>query len=437
MLKIPRQDDLGAASVTWLLEGRGGFDEAAWEPPLRAAEERVLAAREGRTLSEPDRIPGQRLPAAWLELGEDLRGLLEERRRALEEFHRRTLPAALAHESPSGDRCKLLHEPLRRVGILLPAEGLSVSLLLALTVPALVAGVPELIVAMGPGTVEDVPPGVLAAAEMLGVRHVLARRGADAVFALACGTPSLQPVELIVGEDGPAARAAMRRVATRCRVARTDSVGDFVCLTDGWDLDPVRLASEILCHAELGGKGLRGVLCSDRDFADRLVEALEARFAALPRGAKGRVRQTLREHGRILTVRSLPRAAECSDALALQRLCVLVHHPKKLLPRLEAQHVVQLGVSQLPTAVRDRQPWALPVLADGGGPVTAGMFLRTRVTLRSRHEGANGDAPRALVPLRELEAWAALDAVPRPVVHPDSRSAFVPGRPRRGQERGR
>jgi histidinol dehydrogenase len=428
MLKLPLQIDRGEESVAWLRREHVPQGLASARSDLHQLEERILSKGSAAILEDARErgllgselgwvLPGQRLPAALLELDPASRALIEERRLELQDFHLRTLPHTLSHESRAGDRCKLLHAPLRRVGIVLPRNGLPLSLLLSLAVPALVAGVEEIVVAMPRDERGRVHAGVLAACELLGVRQVLPLGGMHAVLALAHGGPGLEACDLIVGEDGPEASAAMGSYAARGRSLETDSIGDLVCLTDAWELDPAHFASELLWHAELGGPGLRAVLCSNEEFVDRLRMELEQGIAALPRGQKTRARQSLAANGRLLVVPSLARAATCANALRPQRLCVLVHNPKKLLPRLAGQRVLQLGPSQLPSALLHRQPWALPVLASASGPVTTSSFVRAKVTLRSgRSNGADAEREDALDTAASVNhassTWRALERTP-------------------------
>ena len=225
------------------------------------------------------------------------------------------------------------------------------------------------------------------------------------------GVPGCAPVEVLVGEDGAEAELAMRDSLLGYRSHRTDAAGDLLVLTDGWELSVERLAAELLWHAGLGGPGMRAVLSSSSEFLDALVSELQSSFARLPRGQRGLVRQSLEQRGRFLSLPSLSRGVVLANGLRPSRLSLLVHNPRKYLTRLEGLGLLQLGESQLPSALLDRQPWALPVLAERGAPVTAASYLRSRVTLRSRGEDAGATESGALAKERR-SGWARLEEQP-------------------------
>ncbi len=418
MLKLHQQRDLGESSLGWILRARDEGPRPDLSDHILALKRRILEAREG--LEGVQLVPGQRLPAAWMELTATQRALLQQRREQLQGFHLRTLPQPLSHQAEGGDRCRWLHEPCRRVGVLLPRHGMNVSMLLALVVPAMVAGVEEVVVAMEPGRNGELPPGVLAACELLAVRQVLAAGGADGVLALLHGVPSCAPVELLVGEDGPEAELTMRDSPLGHRCRRTDAVGDFCVLTDGRGLDAGRLAEELLWHAGLGGLGMRAILSSDSEGLDAVVAELRAAFKRLPRGQRSVARQSLEQRGRFMTIPSLARGVGLANALRPSRLNLLVHNPRKYLARLAGLGLLQLGETQLPSELLDRQPWALPVLAEGGAPVTAASYLRSRLTLRAGSEEA-GSSRDAMSSEARLSGWASLEGQTVPVrTHGDS-----------------
>jgi hypothetical protein len=80
-------------------------------------------------------------------------------------------------------------------------------------VPARVAGVPELALCVPPDRSGRVPPEVLAAAALAGVDEVWRVGGAQAVAALAFGTESVRPVDVIVGPGNVYVSVAKREVA--------------------------------------------------------------------------------------------------------------------------------------------------------------------------------------------------------------------------------
>ena len=89
-------------------------------------------------------------------------------------------------------------------------------------IPARVAGVERIALASPPGPDGELHPLVLAAAALCGVEEIYAMGGAQAIFALAHGTETIAPVDVIAGPGNAWVREAKRAVygTRRDRLAR-------------------------------------------------------------------------------------------------------------------------------------------------------------------------------------------------------------------------
>ena len=105
-------------------------------------------------------------------------------------------------------------EPLDRVGCYVPGGRYPLpSSLLMTAIPAVVAGVPE-VIAVCPKP----DPVVLFAAGEAGVTRLFRLGGAHAVAALAYGTATIPPVDKIVGPGNAYVAAAKAQVAATCAI---------------------------------------------------------------------------------------------------------------------------------------------------------------------------------------------------------------------------
>src|SRR5215212_882429 len=101
-------------------------------------------------------------------------------------------------ELPAGQRVKLREVPVGAAGVYAPGGRAAYpSSLLMCAIPAQVAGVERIAVASPPGPDGRVHPLVLAAAGLCGVEEIYAMGGAQAIFALAYGTETIVPVDVI------------------------------------------------------------------------------------------------------------------------------------------------------------------------------------------------------------------------------------------------
>src|SRR4029453_11917828 len=133
------------------------------------------------------------------------------------------------------------------------------STVLMTAVPARVAGVPEVVLAVPPDRSTGLPPdATLAAAAIAGLDEVYRIGGAQAVAALAYGTETVRPVDVVVGPGNVYVAIAKREVAGEGRVGVPSAFAgpsEVVVVADG--ASPVDLvAVDLVVQAEHGPGGL-------------------------------------------------------------------------------------------------------------------------------------------------------------------------------------
>lgn len=142
-------------------------------------------------------------------------------------------------------------------------------------VPAQVAGVERVVVATPPGSDGRPHPVVLAAAGILGVDEVIAVGGAAAIAAMAFGTETIAPVDVITGPGNPWVQEAKRQVFGQVGIDSVAGPSELVVLTDG-SADPVAIAADLLAQAEHGPDSPAICAAWDRAVNDAVEMALDA-----------------------------------------------------------------------------------------------------------------------------------------------------------------
>ncbi|HET9050117.1 MAG TPA: histidinol dehydrogenase, partial [Candidatus Dormibacteraeota bacterium] len=147
--------------------------------------------------------------AAWESLAPDLRAALTLARDRIRDFH--ALQRGVT--AYGGADLQLRAVPVGRAGCYVPGGRAAYpSTVLMNVIPAQVAGVGSVAVATPPGPDGRAHPAVLAAAHLLGVTEVAVVGGAQAVAALAYGTETLRPVDVVVGPGNLFVTLAKRAV---------------------------------------------------------------------------------------------------------------------------------------------------------------------------------------------------------------------------------
>src|SRR5690348_4546768 len=114
-------------------------------------------------------------------------------------YHRRQMPADDRFVDPLGVELGSRWTAIESVGLYVPGGSAAYpSSVLMNAIPAKVAGVPRLVMAV-PAPGGELNPLVLAAAKLAGIDEILRIGGAQAIAALAYGTQTIAPVAKIVG----------------------------------------------------------------------------------------------------------------------------------------------------------------------------------------------------------------------------------------------
>jgi histidinol dehydrogenase len=173
-----------------------------------------------------------------------------------------------------GHRVVLREAPVQRAGVYVPggrAPYPSTVVMGVLT--ARVAGVPYVTVCAPPGSDGAIDRTLLGACRLAGATYVYAVGGAQAIAALAYGTDTVEPVDVIVGPGNLYVQEAKRQVSGDVGIDGFAGPSDlFVIATSGADPDEVALA-ERLAGADDTGAVARLVDVSDARDALALAEA--------------------------------------------------------------------------------------------------------------------------------------------------------------------
>jgi len=135
------------------------------------------------------------------------------------EYNRRIAPPKLQLEQlGNGIWAGRKAVPLERVGLYVPSgKGAYPSSFITICVPAIVAGVPDIQVAVPPNPDGTVDPAVLAVAKLLGIKNIFKGNGVACIAAFTYGTETIKKVGKIVGpgrtlrDGGPDESPAGRR----------------------------------------------------------------------------------------------------------------------------------------------------------------------------------------------------------------------------------
>ncbi|MGH2855852.1 MAG: histidinol dehydrogenase [Solirubrobacteraceae bacterium] len=140
-------------------------------------------------------------------------------------------------------------------------------------ITARVAGVPEISVCAPPGPDGEVNASVLAACRLTGAGAVYRMGGAQAIAALAFGTETVAPVDVIVGPGNLYVQEAKRQVFGRVGIDGFAGPSDLIAIASE-GADPRSLALDVLAQAEHGAGSLVVAISDSGKLLDALAEGI-------------------------------------------------------------------------------------------------------------------------------------------------------------------
>jgi histidinol dehydrogenase len=178
-------------------------------------------------------------------------------------------------ELPQGQVVDYGEVPVRRAAAYVPGGRAPYpSTVVMTTVVARVAGVEEIAVCAPPGPGGDAHPTILAACHLCGVTEVYRMGGAQAIAALAYGTESVKPVDVIVGPGNAWVQEAKRQVVGQVGIDGINGPSELVVVaTPGADAELVAL--DLAAQAEHGPDSLVVAISPDGSLLDDIARAVE------------------------------------------------------------------------------------------------------------------------------------------------------------------
>ena len=270
-------------------------------------------------------VSPQEMMAARDSLDPNLLGAIRHAIRRVTEFYLKQPAHGFLEHNLEGAIGQLVR-PIDRVGIYAPA-GVNplASSVIHTVIPAVVAGVPEIILCSPPGEDGRVDSTTLAAALESGVSRVFALGGALAIGAMAYGTSSIPKVDKIGGPGNLYTVLAMRAVYGTVGIVSLPGPTETLVLADE-SANPKFVAADLLAQAE-HVEAEPVLVSTSSDLISSVLLEIELQADVLPEPNRTWARDSWATRGKICLVDSILEGIELANHYAPEHLCLLLEQP--------------------------------------------------------------------------------------------------------------
>ncbi|GIO13868.1 histidinol dehydrogenase [Cohnella xylanilytica] len=268
----------------------------------------------------------------------------------IRDYHERQLRESWMTTKESGTILGQLILPLERVGLYVPGGTAAYPTSVMMNaVPALVAGVKEIVMTTPPGKDGKLNAAVLVAAAELGIRQVYKVGGAQAIAALAYGTETIGSVDKITGPGNAFVATAKREVFGQVAIDMIAGPSEVVVLADE-TANAAYIAADLLAQAEHDPLASVTLVTTSRALAEEVQRLAASQLEGLDR--KEIAAKALEGFGAICVAADLEEAIDIVNELATEHLEIQIQDPFAHLGKIKHAGAIFIG-DDSPVAIGD------------------------------------------------------------------------------------
>ncbi len=262
---------------------------------------------------------------------QQIRGFAEQQKAALMDIEVETLPGVvLGHKNI----------PVNSVGCYVPGGRYPMVASAHMSVlTAKVAGV-ERVVACTPPIDGGIPAATVTAMHLAGADEINILGGVQAVAAMALGTESIAPVDMLVGPGNAYVAEAKRQLFGRVGIDLLAGPTETLLVADD-SCDAEMAATDLLGQAEHGPTSPAVLISLSRELAEAVPAEIERQLETLPTADVAG--EAWKRHGRIIVVDTPEEAVQAADEIASEHVQILTREPQYFLDNMTNYGSLFLG----------------------------------------------------------------------------------------------
>ncbi len=298
------------------------FDK--WEP------------KEGSDLS----IDTSAMKTAYNKLDKNLKNALHLAYNRIKSFHQKQIPSSWLEYEDNGNILGQKVTPVDKAGLYIPGgKAAYPSSLLMNAIPAIVAGVKEIVVCT-PTPNNEINELLLAAMHICGIKKAFKVGGSSAIAAMAYGTQSIPKVDVITGPGNIFVATAKKLVYGEVNIDMIAGPSEIGIIADS-SADPKLLAIDLLSQAEHDEMASSILITTDNNIAIKTKGHIEVFLKTLDR--KEIAQKSISKRGAIIITNSIDEAIMLMNKIAPEHLEIVTKSPFELLPLIKHAGAIFLG----------------------------------------------------------------------------------------------
>jgi len=299
---------------------------------------------------------------AYDALDSTLRDALHLAYNRIENYHQKLMPKSWIDFEKNGSMLGQKVTAVDSAGLYIPGgKAAYPSSLLMNAIPAIVAGVEEIVVCT-PTPDDEINELLLAACHLCKVTKVFKVGGASAIGAMAYGTETIPKVDVITGPGNIFVATAKKLVYGEVNIDMIAGPSEIGILADS-SANVDYLAMDLLSQAEHDEMASSILITTDTELANRVSDKVEEFLSTLSR--EEIARKSIEERGAIIVAESMDEAIELMNQIAPEHLEVMTQSPLELLGKIKHAGAIFLG-ENTPESIGDYVAGPNHTLPTGG-----------------------------------------------------------------------
>ncbi len=293
-----------------------------------------------RVLIDSFLVSQQDMNDAYLQVSEEVKDALKKAIINIRTYHEKQTYTSFEYEN-NGRIIGQKITPIEKVGLYIPGGTASYpSTVLMSAIPAMIAGVKDIVLISPPNQEGKIAPSILVAADMLNIKNIFKIGGAQGIAALTFGTQSILKVDKIVGPGNIYVATAKKLVSGLVGIDTIAGPSEVVIFADETS-NPVFIAADMLAQAEHDTQAKAICISTSQVVLEAVEIELQRQLLSLSRETI--TRTSIENEGALILVDSIDEGINLINRIAPEHLELLCLDAFKIKDRIDNAGAIFIG----------------------------------------------------------------------------------------------